>query len=102
MTMPLYRLVTNRFLSAVENVALGLHLSEYHTGYRAYSRRLLERIPFLRNSNDFLFDTQIIFQAALFGLQITEVPIETRYFEGPPPSNSFPVSVTGWAHWASP
>ena len=79
--MPLYKFLANRFLTAVENLALGLHLSEFHTGYRAYSRRLLETVPFLRNSNDFVFDTQVIFQAAHFGFNITEVPVETRYFD---------------------
>jgi glycosyltransferase involved in cell wall biosynthesis len=80
--MPLYKFLANRFLSAVENLALNLRLSEYHTGYRAYSRRLLETVPFLRNSNDFVFDTQMIFQAAHFGFKIAEVRVETRYFEG--------------------
>jgi glycosyltransferase involved in cell wall biosynthesis len=80
--MPIYKYIFNRFLTGVENMALGLRLSEYHTGYRAYSRRLLKTIPFLRNSNDFVFDQQIIFQAAHFGFKICELPVTTKYFEG--------------------
>jgi glycosyltransferase involved in cell wall biosynthesis len=78
--MPLYRYVSNRFLTTVENAALGRRFSELHTGYRAYSRRFLETIPFLRNSNDFVFDTQVIAQAVAFDLRIVEVPIHTKYF----------------------
>lgn len=80
--MPLYKIVANRFLSTVENLVLGTRLSEFHTGYRAYSRKLLETVPFLRNSNDFVFDTQMIFQVIAFGFNITEVPVSTKYFEG--------------------
>lgn len=80
--MPLYKIVANRFLSTVENLVLGTRLSEFHTGYRAYSRQLLETVPFLRNSNDFVFDTQMIFQVIAFGFNITEVPVSTKYFEG--------------------
>jgi glycosyltransferase involved in cell wall biosynthesis len=78
--MPLYRFVSNKALTAVENAALGTGCSELHTGYRAYSRRFLETIPFLRNSDDFLFDTQVIAQAVAFDQRIAEVPIQTRYF----------------------
>jgi len=78
--MPIWRYVSNRFLTIVENMALGQHLSECHTGFRAYSRRLLETIPFLLNSDKFVFDTQVIAQAVAFGFEITEVPIPTRYF----------------------
>jgi len=55
--------------------------SECHTGYRAYSRRFLETVPFLRNSNGFVFDTEVIFQAVHFGLPVVEVPVSTRYFD---------------------
>ncbi len=78
--MPLYRLVSNRALTAVENAMLGTRYSELHTGYRAYSRRFLETIPFMRNSDDFVFDTQLIAQAVTFGQRIAEIPIRTRYF----------------------
>ncbi len=78
--MPWWKWVSNRFLTRCENAVLGLGLSEYHTGYRAYSRRFLETVPFLRNSNDFVFDTQILTQAAHFKFRIAEVPVTTRYF----------------------
>lgn len=78
--MPLYRYVSNRVLTAIENRMLGSRFSELHTGYRAYSRKFLETVPFLRNSDDFVFDSQIIAQAVAFGQRIAEVPIQTRYF----------------------
>ena len=77
--MPWWKRLGNRFLTASENRVLGLKLSEYHTGYRAYSRRFLEAIPFLENSNDFVFDTQVLIQAATFGFKIGEVPAIGRY-----------------------
>ena len=77
--MPWWKRLGNRFLTGAENRVLGLHLSEYHTGYRAYSRRFLEAIPFLENSNDFVFDTQVLIQAATFGFKIGEVPAIGKY-----------------------
>ena len=77
--MPWWKRLGNRFLTGVENRVLGLNLSEYHTGYRAYSRRFLEAIPFLENSNDFVFDTQVLIQAATFGFKIGEVPAIGKY-----------------------
>lgn len=79
--MPLYKFLANRFLTGVENLILGQKLSEMHTGYRAYSREFLERIPFLRNSNDFVFDSQIIAQAVAFKRRIVEIPVSTKYFK---------------------
>ena len=79
--MPLWKLVANRFLTAIENRIMGTRLSEAHTGYRAYSRRLLLTVPFLRNSHDFVFDSELLMQAAHFGFAITEVPARCRYFE---------------------
>ncbi|MGH7764825.1 MAG: glycosyltransferase 87 family protein [Candidatus Dormibacteraceae bacterium] len=79
--MPWWKRLGNRFLTAAENRVLGLQLSEYHTGYRAYSRRFLEAIPFLENSNDFVFDTQVLIQAATFGFKIGEVPAIGKYHE---------------------
>jgi len=79
--MPGWKRLGNRFLTATENKVLGLRLSEYHTGYRAYSRRFLETIPFAENSNDFVFDTQVLVQAAAFGFRIGEIPAIGRYFE---------------------
>ena len=78
--MPLWKRVANRFLTTAENLAMGRRFSECHTGYRAYSRRFLETVPFLRNDNGFVFDTEVIFQAVNFGLPVVEVPISTRYF----------------------
>lgn len=78
--MPLWKYVSNRFLTTVENFALGTKLSEAHTGFRAYSRRLLTTIPFLLNSDDFVFDSEVIAQTIAFGFKIAEVPVPTRYF----------------------
>jgi len=78
--MPVWKIAGNRFLTAIENLILKQGLSEYHTGYRAYSRHFLETVPFLRNANGFVFDTQILAQATAFGFRIHEVPVETRYF----------------------
>ena len=79
--MPLWKRIANRFLTAVENLAMGRRFTECHTGYRAYSRRFLETVPFLRNSNGFVFDTEVIFQAVQFGLPVVEVPVASRYFD---------------------
>jgi len=78
--MPRWKYVANRFLTIVENLVLDLRLSECHTGFRAYSRQLLETIPFLLNSDDFVFDTEVIAQAAAFGFRIGEIAVPTRYF----------------------
>jgi glycosyltransferase involved in cell wall biosynthesis len=78
--MPWWKYVSNRFLTWLENRVLGLHLSEYHTGYRAYSRRVLEEVPFLLNSDKFVFDQEFLVQAAHLGLRIKEVPVPTKYF----------------------
>jgi glycosyltransferase involved in cell wall biosynthesis len=79
--MPRYKYLGNRFLTTVENRTLGIEFSELHTGYRAYSRAFLETIPFMRNSNDFSFDTEVIAQAVAFDQRILEVPVSTRYFD---------------------
>jgi glycosyltransferase involved in cell wall biosynthesis len=78
--MPLYRYVSNKALTAIENRFLGTRLTDLHTGYRAYSRGFLETIPFLRNSDHFVFDSQIIAEAVALNQRILEVPIQTRYF----------------------
>jgi glycosyltransferase involved in cell wall biosynthesis len=80
--MPRWKYISNRFLTTVENVAFGLHLSEYHTGLRAYSRRLLEAIPYRLNSDDFVFDQELVAQVvAAGGMRIGEIAVPTRYFE---------------------
>jgi glycosyltransferase involved in cell wall biosynthesis len=79
--MPRWKYVANRFLTAIENRLMGTRLSEAHTGYRAYSRDLLLTVPFLRNSLDFSFDSELLMQATHFGFRIQEVPARCRYFE---------------------
>ncbi len=79
--MPLYKYIANKLLTFFENLVLGLGLSEYHTGLRAYSRRFLEKVDFRNFSDDFLFDAQILMQAARFKFRVGEIPIETRYFK---------------------
>jgi glycosyltransferase involved in cell wall biosynthesis len=79
--MPTYKLLANRVLTAIENHVLGTNLSELHTGYRAYSRRLLMTVPFLRNSLDYTFDSEMLIQAVHFGFRIAEVPARSRYFD---------------------
>lgn len=78
--MPWWKYLGNRFLTKLENWTLGLQLSEYHTGYRAYSRRALEEIPFAMNSDKFVFDQEILVQATHLGFKIKEVPVPTKYF----------------------
>lgn len=78
--MPYWKFIANIILTKTENLILGLHLSEYHSGFRAYSRRVLETVPFEENSNDFIFDTEIIIQLRIGNFRVAEVPIETRYF----------------------
>jgi glycosyltransferase involved in cell wall biosynthesis len=78
--MPRWKYASNRFLTWLENRVFGLHLSEYHTGFRAYSRRLLERIPYHRNSDDFVFDQELVAQAVAAGMSIGEIAVPTRYF----------------------
>lgn len=80
--MPLYKYVANRFLTAIENLILRQKLSEYHTGYRAFSRDFLQTIPFRHNSEGYVFDTEMLVQAVHFHCRIHEIPISTRYFEG--------------------
>lgn len=79
--MPFYKYVANRLLTAVENLFLRIKLSEYHTGYRAFSRKVLTELPLLENSDDFVFDNQMLAQCAHFGLRIGEVSCPTKYFE---------------------
>src|SRR5256714_3982588 len=78
--MPLYKYVFNRFLTAFENLFLGIKVSEYHTGYRAFTREVLTTLPLLENSDDFVFDNQMLAQCAFFGFKIGEVSCPTKYF----------------------
>jgi glycosyltransferase involved in cell wall biosynthesis len=79
--MPLYKYIANRLLTAFQNLFLGVKLSEYHTGFRAFSRELLETLPLLEDSDDFVFDNQMIAQAVMFGFRIGEISCPTKYFE---------------------
>jgi glycosyltransferase involved in cell wall biosynthesis len=79
--MPLYKYVANRFLTLVENIALGVKLSEYHTGFRAFTREVLETLPLEENSDDFVFDSEMLVQAVFFGFKLGELSCPTRYFK---------------------
>src|SRR5579864_5030320 len=79
--MPVYKYISNRFLTAFENLFLRVKLSEYHTGYRAFSRQVLTELPLLENSDDFVFDNQMLAQCVYFGFRIGEVSCPTKYFD---------------------
>jgi glycosyltransferase involved in cell wall biosynthesis len=79
--MPIYKYIANRLLTAFENLFLRVKLSEYHTGYRAFSRKVLTELPLAENSDDFVFDNQMLAQCVLFGFRIGEVSCPTKYFE---------------------
>ncbi|MFH1178338.1 MAG: glycosyltransferase family 2 protein [bacterium] len=78
--MPIYKYYANRFLTLIENLASGQNLSEWHTGMRAYTREVLENLDFKNNSDDFVFDTQILFRAIEKNYRIGEIPVPVRYF----------------------
>ncbi len=79
--MPLYKYIANRLLTLIENMALGVKLSEYHTGFRAFTREVLERLPLGENSDDFVFDNEMLAEAAYFRFKIGEISCPTRYFK---------------------
>ena len=79
--MPVYKYIANRFLTAMENLLLGSKLSEFHTGYRAFSRNVLESIPFLENSDNFVFDNEMLAQIIFSGYRVGEISCPTKYFE---------------------
>jgi glycosyltransferase involved in cell wall biosynthesis len=79
--MPLYKYIANRVLTAFENLFLGIKLSEYHSGYRAFTREVLTSLPLLENSDDFVFDNQMLAQCVYFAFRIGEVSCPTKYFE---------------------
>jgi glycosyltransferase involved in cell wall biosynthesis len=78
--MPLYKYISNRFLTFVQNVLMGAKLSEYHTGYRAFTRKVLESLPLQKNSDDFIFDNQMLSQIHYLGFKIAEVTCPAKYF----------------------
>lgn len=79
--MPLYKYIMNRLLTLLENIVMGTAVSEMHTGYRAYSRKVLETVPFDKNSDDFVFDQNMIAQIIHFKFRMGEIPVPTRYFK---------------------
>lgn len=79
--MPRYKYFANRFLTTVENIALGQNLGDFHSGFRAYRREVLETIPFENNSDDFVFDSEFLAQCVHFGFKIGDVPVPVRYFD---------------------
>ncbi len=79
--MPLYKYIGNRFLTISENIILGQNLGDFHSGFRAYTREVLETIPYNENSNDFVFDTEFLAQAVFYGFRVGDVPVPTRYFD---------------------
>ncbi len=78
--MPLYKYISNRFLTLVQNVLIGAKISEYHTGYRAFTRQVLESLPLEKNSDDFVFDNQMLSQVHFWGFRIAEVTCPAKYF----------------------
>jgi hypothetical protein len=79
--MPAYKYFSNRFMTITENMVLGQNLSEFHSGYRAYTRKVLETIPFLNNSEGFAFDSEFLTQSVYYGFRLGDVPVPVRYFE---------------------
>ncbi len=79
--MPLYKYISNRFLTIIENLILGQNLGDFHSGFRVYTREVLEKIPYSHNSNDFVFDTEFLAQTVYYGFRIGDIPIPTRYFD---------------------
>lgn len=78
--MPVYKYLSNRFLTSIENLTLGQNLGDFHSGFRVYRREVLEKVPFERNSDDFVFDTQFLVQAIRLGFRLGDVPVPVRYF----------------------
>ena len=78
--MPIWKYLANRVLTIAENLVYGMHLTDCHSGFRAYSSKLLVTVPFLLNSDDFVFDSQMIAQAVYLGFMIDEIPVQARYF----------------------
>jgi len=78
--MPVYKYISNRFLTALENMALGQNLGDFHSGFRVYRRAVLEKVPFERNSDDFVFDTEFLVQAIRLGFRLGDIPVPVRYF----------------------
>ena len=96
--MPWPKYLANRGLSLIENLATGQNLGEWHSGFRAYSRAVLERVPYERNSDDFVFDSQFLFQCVHFGFKLGDIPVPVRYFDEASSINFRRSSVYAPAH----
>ena len=94
--MPLYKYVFNRMLTLTQNLLMGQKLSEYHTGYRLFTAEVLRNIPFEKNSDDFVFDNQMLAQVCFFGYEVGEVSCPTRYFDEASSINFRRSMVYGW------
>jgi len=79
--MPLYKYLSNRFLTIIENMVLGQNLGDFHSGFRCYTREVLETIPYHENSDDFVFDSEFLAQVAYFGFRMSDGPVPCRYFD---------------------
>jgi hypothetical protein len=90
--MPFWKYLVNRLTTLLENIALGQNLGDFHSGFRAYSRKVLETIPYLENSNDFGFDQEFLIQSVYFNFRIGDIPVPTRYFDNSSSIN-FPRSL---------
>jgi glycosyltransferase involved in cell wall biosynthesis len=95
--MPVYKYLSNRFLTTVENFALGQNLGDFHSGFRVYRREVLERIPFEKNSDDFVFDTQFLVQAVRMGFRLGDIPVPVRYFAEASSINFHRSWTYGWS-----
>jgi glycosyltransferase involved in cell wall biosynthesis len=94
--MPVYKYVFNRMLTLTQNLLMGQKLSEYHTGYRLFTAEVLRNIPFEKNSDDFVFDNQMLAQVCFFGYEVGEVSCPTRYFDEASSINFRRSMVYGW------
>jgi glycosyltransferase involved in cell wall biosynthesis len=95
--MPWWKYISNRFLTWAENVTFGLHLSEYHTGYRAFRREVLESVNLETNSDQFIFDQEIVAQIVALRMRIAEVPVPTRYFAQASSASLFQSTIYGFS-----
>jgi glycosyltransferase involved in cell wall biosynthesis len=100
--MPRYKYLFNRMLTVIENLALGQNLGDFHSGFRVYRREVLERLPFERNSDDFVFDTQFLVQAVRFGFRLGDIPVPVRYFDEASSINFKRSMKYGLRLWRSP
>jgi len=93
--MPKYKYLSNRMLTFIENIVLGQNISDFHSGYRAYTRKVLETIPYQNNSDGFVLDTEFLAQAVYFGFRIGDVPVPVRYFDEASSINFFNSTIYG-------